>query len=180
MNAARMHQVGAERRLVGDVLEHLRAQLDSARRMLTVVTAQGDAIHSGDAGEVARRAAELQVELDRRALLEDRRTRILEQAALMLGIPARHITLASLEGLMSDEEFRYATALSAELQERLRELRRGHDLNRALMRQELAFLDHLLRVMHAEPGPGYDPTGARAGSLARRPATTHSSLSLQA
>ena len=41
----------------------------------------------------------------------------------------------------------------------LAEIAREHGINRALMRQELAFLDHLVRLIGHEPETGYRPGG---------------------
>ena len=41
----------------------------------------------------------------------------------------------------------------------LAEIAREHGINRALMRQELAFLSHLTRLIGREPEPGYRPPG---------------------
>jgi hypothetical protein len=39
---------------------------------------------------------------------------------------------------------------------------RVHAQNRILIRQELAFLDHLMRVMSGVPQAGYSPIGPNA------------------
>ena len=49
---------------------------------------------------------------------------------------------------------------SAELRGLLAEIAREHGINRALMRQELAFLDHLIRLIGQEPETGYRPGGS--------------------
>ena len=48
------------------------------------------------------------------------------------------------------------------------EIAREHGINRALMRQELAFLSHLERLVGNEPEAGYRPAGAAADAGARR------------
>ena len=48
---------------------------------------------------------------------------------------------------------------SSELRGLLEELQREHTLNRALMSQELAFLDHLLRLADGDSRLGYDAAG---------------------
>jgi hypothetical protein len=58
---------------------------------------------------------------------------------------------------MSPVDARSATERSAELRGLLAEIAREHATNRALMRQELAFLDHLTRLMT----PGHADTGYR-------------------
>ena len=51
---------------------------------------------------------------------------------------------------------------SAELRGLLAEIAREHGINRALMRQELAFLSHLTRLMGAEPEGAYGPPAGAA------------------
>ena len=53
---------------------------------------------------------------------------------------------------------------SAQLRGLLEEVKREHTVNRALMQQELAFLDHLLRLI------GSDGSGAYGASGGPRPA----------
>ena len=52
---------------------------------------------------------------------------------------------------------------AAELRGLLAEIQREHHVNRALMRQELAFLDHLVRTFAADEQPAYRPP-AQAGA----------------
>ena len=68
---------------------------------------------------------------------------------------------------------------SAELRGLLAEIAREHGINRALMRQELAFLSHLTRLIGADPETGYRPPGAPAERRRRRP-PAHRALDLQA
>jgi len=84
--------------------------------------------------------------------------------------------------LMGTAEADLARARSAELRGLLAEIAREHGVNRALMRQELAFLDHLTRLIGAEPQTGYRPP-APAGSspAAARPSSSpHRVLNVQA
>jgi carbon storage regulator len=57
------------------------------------------------------------------------------------------VTLEALTQLMSPREADLARARSAELRGLLAEIAREHGITRALMRQELAFLDHLTRMI---------------------------------
>src|SRR3954447_2029661 len=62
---------------------------------------------------------------------------------------------------MAPLEAATARERSAELRGLLEEITREHGVNRALMRQELAFLDHLMRLVGQEPQAGYRrPRGA--------------------
>ena len=68
---------------------------------------------------------------------------------------------------MAPAEADLARARSAELRGLLAEIARVHGINRALMRQEMAFLDHLTRIIGAEPQTGYRPPSAGAGTAPR-------------
>ena len=70
---------------------------------------------------------------------------------------------------MAPAEAELARARSAELRGLLAEIAREHGVNRALMRQELAFLDHLTRLIGAEPPDGLPPAGARRLRAGRGP-----------
>jgi hypothetical protein len=75
--------------------------------------------------------------------------------------------------LMPVNEGARARQRSAELRGLLAEIAREHGINRALMRQELAFLDHLVRLIGQEPDTGYRPGG-------NEPVPTHRVIDAQA
>ena len=155
-------------RLAGDVLAHLEAQLQSTTRLLQAVFAQGVAIRAQDVDGVVRQVAAFQAELERRARLEDDRTRLLARAGASLGVAPHAVTLTQLTALMAPADAALAVGRSAELSGLLTELTREHACNQALMRQELSFLDHLLRLVGAGgTGPG-DAGAYTAGGI--RPA----------
>ena len=60
---------------------------------------------------------------------------------------------------MDPESARVAHARTAELRGLLAEIQREHTTNRALMQQELAFLDHLLRLVGGGGSGAYDAGG---------------------
>jgi len=64
---------------------------------------------------------------------------------------------------------------SSELRGLLAEIAREHGINRALMRQELAFLSHLTRLVGNEAEGGYTPAGTADGArgLAGTPSSHH-------
>jgi hypothetical protein len=74
-------------------------------------------------------------------------------------VPAPQVTLDAMTMLMPVNEAARARQRSAELRGLLSEIAREHGINRALMRQELAFLDHLVRLIGQEPETGYRPGG---------------------
>jgi FlgN protein len=157
-----------------DVLTHLDAQIESARRLLGSILGQGHAIRERDVDNVLARLADIKTEMDLRARLEGERTDLLVRAGAQLGVPAAAVTLEAMTGLMTPGVSERARERSAELRGLLDEVTREHGINRALMRQELAFLDHLVRLLAKEPDTGYRPNGPAA------PQSSHHVLNLQA
>jgi hypothetical protein len=164
------------------VIGHLDAQLISARRLLDLVLRQGQAIRAQDVESVLARVAEIQGEMERRGRLEADRTRLLEQAGGALGLPAHAVTLEALTSLMSPANGTAALERSAELRGLLGQVAREHGTNRALMRQELAFLDHLTRLMGGQPDTGYRPPAQAGANVPASPpmASALRTLDLQA
>jgi hypothetical protein len=142
------------------VLGHLDAQIGSARRLLASILAQGQAIRARDVEGVIGKLSEVKTEMSQRAALEEQRTDLLVRAGVVLGVPAPGVTLEAMTSLMAPQDGDRARELSAELRGLLAEIAREHGINRALMRQELAFLDHLVRLIGQEPEAGYGPPGA--------------------
>lgn len=160
-------------RLAGDVLAHLEAQLQSTQRLLQSVLAQGVAIRAQDVDGVVRQVTAFQAELERRARLEEDRALLLDRAGAQLATAPQAVTLTQLTALMTPDDAALATARSAELQGLLAELTREHACNQALMRQELAFLDHLLRLVDpAAPGDAGAYTANGIRPAAHMPHTT--------
>jgi len=161
--------------LEAELLVHLDRQIESARRLLGYVLAQGAAIRARDVESVLARLGDVQNEMVGRAKLETARTALLHRAGMALGVPPTQVTLERLCVLVTPEAGRAAMQRSAELRGLLAEIAREHGINRALMRQELNFLSHLTRVLGQEPEPGYRPPG---GAGATPP--SHRALDLQA
>jgi hypothetical protein len=162
-----------------EVIEHLQEQIGSGRRLLGSILAQGKAIREQDVEGVVARLADIKTEMDLRGRLEGTRTELLTRAGQHLGIPAAAVTLEALTTLMAPLEAATARERSAELRGLLEEITREHGINRALMRQELAFLDHLMRLVGNEPETGYGPQPGAAQTGPTAPAK-HRVLDLQA
>lgn len=145
--------------LAPEVLKHLDDQIASARRLLASILEQGKFIRAQDVEGVMSRLADIKTEMDLRSRLEAERVTLLTRAGAELGVQAAGVTLEALTSLMSPAEAQTARAKSAELRGLLDEIAREHGLNRALMRQELAFLDHLMRLVGQEAEAGYTPSG---------------------
>ena len=160
-----------------EVIEHLHEQIASGRRLLASILLQGRAIRDQDVESVVARLAEIKTEMEMRARLEGTRSELLTRAGQRLGMPPAAVTLEGLTTLMAPVESAVARERSAELRGLLEEITREHGINRALMRQELAFLDHLMRLVGQEPEAGYSPP--QGGQPAAAPAR-HRVLDLQA
>ncbi|HEV2812967.1 MAG TPA: flagellar export chaperone FlgN [Solirubrobacteraceae bacterium] len=141
------------------VLAHFADQLGSSRRLLDAVLRQGAATRRQDVEGVLACLTEIQGEMDRRGKLEAERAQLLIRAAGMLDRQPHEVTIDGLVSLMEPADAQLARERSAELRGLLSEIQREHVVNRALMRQELAFLDHLVRLVGAEEEPGYRPPG---------------------
>jgi FlgN protein len=152
--------------LTRDVLAHLSTQLESAHRMLAIVLEQATAIRQRAVPQVVRLATSLQTEMHRREVIEADRLRLLDRAGTYLGVSPSDVSIGMLANLMDDESAWVARNRSAELRGMLLEIQREHTTNRALMQQELAFLDHLLRL--AGNAGGYD-SGGDQSRVRRKP-----------
>jgi hypothetical protein len=100
--------------------------------------------------------------MERRAGLERTRAELLARAGGALGVPAHVVTLDAICSLVPPHEAQAAREASAQLRGMLAEVGRQHQANRILMRQELAFLEHLTRLLGGEEHGGYAPPGAGA------------------
>ncbi|MGH2914267.1 MAG: flagellar export chaperone FlgN [Solirubrobacteraceae bacterium] len=162
-----------------EVLAHLDVQLESARRLLAIVLDQGAAIRRRDVQTVVAQTGLMQVELQRRTMLDRDRARLLERAGLALGVAPSAVSIGLLDAIMDPQRASQAHARSAELRGMLEEIQREHHVNRALMSQELSFLDHLLRLSDADRRLGYDSAGDHNRASAPRLARRHRVLDLE-
>jgi hypothetical protein len=144
---------------VNGLVDHLERQLESNRRLLKIVLAQSEAIKVQDVQTVLARLADVQHEMVKRAQIERERDGLLQTAAQVLRVPADQVTLDMLLTLTPEPTATRVRALSAELKGLLAEVARIHRQNRVLIRQELLFLDHLMRVMSGAPQAGYTAVG---------------------
>jgi hypothetical protein len=165
--------------LEAELLVHLDSQINSARRLLGFVLEQGKAIRKRDVDAVLARLTDVQTEMGRRGALEHDRAALLQRAGAALGVPAAQVTLERLCTLVTPGAAEAARQRSAELRGLLAEIAREHGINRALMRQELAFLAHLTRLIGQDTEPGYTrPDGQ--GTAAPSAPPIHRALDLQA
>lgn len=149
---------------LGDaVLAHLQVQLESAAALLQACIAQYRAIRDRDVESVLARMADMQAESERRGRLERERTVLLQHAAGRLGIPAHTVTLEALNTLLDPATAGEARQRSAQLRGTLAELQRQHQTNRVLMKQELAFVEHLTRMLTGGAGVDDPDTYSRPG-----------------
>jgi hypothetical protein len=136
------------------VARHLEQQIASAQRLLDLVLRQGAAIRERDVEAVLARLSDIQVEMAAREALERERSELIRRTATRLGVEPVEVDLQKLAGLAAPAEQERLLSRSAELRGLLAEIAREHGINRALMRQELTFLDHLLRVSGGDAGNG--------------------------
>jgi hypothetical protein len=144
---------------VTSVIEHLTRQVQSSQRLLATVLAQREAIRKQDVEGVLARLNDIQTELATRQRLESERDEILGETGARLGIAAEHVQLDDVLSFMSAADAQRARALSGELRGLLVEIGRVHSTNRVLIRQELTFLDHLMRVLSGVPQGAYSANG---------------------
>jgi hypothetical protein len=167
--------------LEAELLVHLDSQINSARRLLGLVLDQGKAIRKRDVDAVLSKLTDVQTEMGRRGTLEQERAALLQRAGAALGVPAAQVTLERLCSLVTPEAAASARERSAELRGLLAEIAREHGINRALMRQELAFLAHLTRLVGQDTEPGYGRPAAAGGTGSAPSAPPlHRALDLQA
>jgi hypothetical protein len=144
------------------ILAHLDKQVESARRLLGIVIDQSAAIRQQDVEGVLVKLAELQGEMVTRAQLEQERDQLIQAAATRLGLAPDEVDLEAMLTLEPQIDGQLARNLSAELKGLVTETARVHDQNRLLVRQELSFLDHLMRVLSGTPQSGYSKAGLSA------------------
>jgi hypothetical protein len=166
--------------LGGALLSHLGDQLASTERLLGHVMRQATAIRERDVDTVLSALTDIQSEMERRGALERTRGELLAHAAGRLGVAAHVITLDAMCTLLASDEAAAARDASAELRGMLAEVGRQHQANRILMRQELAFLEHLTRMLGGEEHGGYAPGGASAAPLHPGATAPHRVLDLKA
>lgn len=164
------------------LIAHLDAQLASADRMLDLVLQQGRAVRARDVESVLSLVGQLERESDARGALEASRTALLQRAGASLGVPGSAITIDAFCTLLTPPAAAAARERSTRLRGVLREVRDEHLIVRTLMRQELAFVDHLVRLLGGEDS---GDTGAYQSQAVRKPAhtsapQTHRLLDLQA
>ena len=163
-----------------EVIAHLDAQIVSARRLLESILRQGAAVRERQVDGVLASMTEIQAEMGARARLENERAVLLSRAGQALGLAPQGVTLEAIAQLMAPAEGDLARARSAELRGLLAEIARVHGINRALMRQEMAFLDHLTRLIGQEPQVGYRPPASGGARPPRTAPARHRVLDLQA
>ena len=153
--------------LEAELLAHLDAQIDSARRLLGSSSRRARRSASATPRRVLARLADIQTEMGRRGALEQERTGLLQRAGAALGVPRhRRHARAPVRARHARRGRTPRRERSAELRGLLAEIAREHGINRALMRQELAFLVHLTRLIGAASPR---PATARAGAEPARP-----------
>jgi hypothetical protein len=107
---------------------------------------------------VIERLRDIELEMGERRRLESEREALIDAAADLLAVPVDDVDLEVLVALGPPDEADAARRFSAELKGIVGEIERRHIENRVLVRQELAFLDHLMRAIAGTPQGGYTMT----------------------
>lgn len=141
------------------VLEHIERQLESSRRLLGLLLAQTEAIHARDVETLLARLGDVQAEMAVRQGLEVERDALLRRAAAELGLVPETVDLDAIVDSVPFQERESVRRGGAELRGLVVEIQRVHDQNRVLLRQELSFVDHLMRVLSGQPQAGYTLSG---------------------
>ena len=141
------------------VLSTLEQQVACTRRLLGIVLAQGEAIRRQDVEAVLARLTDVQAEMVSRHGLELELDAPIAETSHHLGLHSEEITFEHLLLGLDATSAARARALSAELQGLVLETSRVHQQNQILIRQELAFLSHLMSLMSGSPQTGYLPGG---------------------
>src|SRR5262249_45472269 len=128
--------------------------------------------------QVVQLASSLQTEMHRREGLEAERVTLLNRASAKLGVGPGDVIISMLADLMDEDSAEIARNRAAALRGMLHEYPRAHATHRALMQQELSFLDHLLRL--AGSAGGYDATGEQGSSRRRAPLMHRPVLDMEA
>jgi hypothetical protein len=144
---------------VNDLIVHLEAQVASGKRLLEIVLAQGEAIRIQDVSGLVARLGDVQQELLTRRQLELERDRLIHAAAGRLAATPDTVDLDAMLVGASPIAAEQARTLGVQLRDLMAEVARVHSSNRVLIRQELTFVDHLLRVLSGVPQAGYSPAG---------------------
>lgn len=172
------------RELVQHLVGHLDEQLRSVVRLRAAVEDLGAAIRGRDVEAVLRHTGTLEAETTFRSTLENRRTALLHRGAAMLGVLPHEVSVTGLCELVDPEQAAAARERSDRLLGAMEDVAREHRTNRALMQQELSFLDHLMHLGGVPPEPTYEPPGegrrTGSGAVAARAGRQRHGLDLRA
>lgn len=141
------------------LLDHLQRQVESSRRLLEIVLSQSAAIRRRDVETILASLGDVQAEMAYRSRIETERESLIKSSATERNLAPEAVDLEVMLIGKPEAEAAQARAHSAELIGLVTEIGRVHEQNRLLLRQELAFLDHLMRVLSRTPQGGYSPTG---------------------
>ena len=149
---------------MSSLIDHLRTQVESAQRLLHVLLAQRECIRKQDAEGVLARLTDVQSELAVRERIERERADLLRFAGNRIGVSPEALHLEDLLADIPANEAGEARSLSAELKGLLSEISQVHQQNKILIRQELSFLEHLIRAVSGTPQGSYSMGGGFASS----------------
>ena len=154
--------------LEAELLVHLDAQLASARRLLDSSWPRARRSAPATSTACSRRLAEIQTEMVRRGALEQDRAELLAARRRGARRPRHRRHARAPDALITPGAAQRVRERSAELRGLLAEIAREHGINRALMRQELAFLSTSRGCSARRPRPATGPAGAQPAPPRRR------------
>jgi hypothetical protein len=140
--------------MITGLLDHVDRQLQSARRLLRIVLAQREAILEQDVATVLAQLGEVETEMAARMQLETERDALIGDAGRHLGVAPETLDLDALAGLVPPSEVEELQEKSSELRGLLSEIALVRAQSRMLIRQELTFLEHLIRARSGTPRSG--------------------------
>ena len=148
---------------VAEVLVNLQAQVRTYRRLLDLSQAQVVALRDRDVQAVHAILQEIELTMIDRGVVDQGRTAILGRVATELGLPIEAVNVRVIQEHAGDASLAEGIgACSAELKELIGDLDVVVGKNKALLEQELAMIDHMVRGMTRGPRlPTYGNTGAQ-------------------
>lgn len=146
------------------ILANLDEQVRLYRHLLTLSTAQLEALQRHDVRAVHAILQEIELAMLERAKVERRRADLLMAIASELGVPLDEVTATLLSQISDAPVAEAIAAASTELRALIVELDLVVGKNRVLLEHELAIIDHMVKGMttSAAVAPTYGKTGAQA------------------
>jgi hypothetical protein len=149
---------------MNDALRHLiavlRRQADSLEAALLLTEAQTSAIARRDIDAVSSLAISLETEVVTGRRLEQKRRGFAASLANALGVEEQDTTLGTLAAALPKTDARALLAAGETVIRAVERLARQSAANRVLLENELAVIDHVMRIAHHSEPVSYRGSGA--------------------